>query len=331
MLNVKPYNCYYAALFLSILTLAMNSTLQNHLQPTLERLQQANELIDCQRLFHGRGHAYPSLEHVNVDWFAPVVLITLYQEVDESWLHEQVSVLQKLLPECQSIQVQYRCRKFAPSEVLWGKEISTLSVQEHGLQYHISLGKAQNSGLFLDMSNGRKWVQERSQGKNVLNLFAYTCAFSIAAIAGGAEQVINIDMSKGALSKGRENHKLNNQDASKVKYEGVDIFKSYGRLKKYGPYDLLICDPPSFQKGSVNIERDYKKIIKRLPELMANNSELLLCLNSPDLSEEFLLAEVARECPQCQFQHRIDNPEVFIEAEAGKGLKVLYFRFVESL
>jgi len=308
----------------------MNSTLQKHLQPILERLQHGKKLTDCQRLFHGRGHAYQGLEHVNVDWFSPVVLITLYQEVDEAWLNEQALVIQNLMPECKSIQVQYRSRKFAPSELLWGDEIADLSAHEHGLQYHISLGKAQNSGLFLDMGNGRKWVKNNSQGKKVLNLFAYTCAFSVAAIAGGAEQVVNIDMSKGALSKGRENHKLNKQDVSKIKYEGVDIFKSYSRLKKYGPYDLLICDPPSFQKGSVKIERDYKKIIKRLPELMANNSDVLLCLNSPDLSEEFLLAEVARECPQCQYQSRIENPEVFIEAEAGKGLKVLYFRYVTS-
>ncbi|MEH6383405.1 MAG: class I SAM-dependent methyltransferase [Colwellia sp.] len=307
----------------------MTLNLQDHLKTSLQSIEKISSLTDCQRLFHGRGHTYPELSHVNVDWFSPVVLITLYQEVDEAWLNEQVTVIKQLIPNCQSIQVQYRSRKFAPSEVLWGEDITELNAQEHGLKYHISLGKAQNSGLFLDMGNGRDWVKNHSEGRNVLNLFAYTCAFSIAAIAGGARQVVNIDMSKSSLSKGRENHKLNKQDASKVKYEGVDIFKSYNRLKKNGPYDLLICDPPSFQKGSVNIERDYKKIIKRLPELMANNSDVVLCLNSPDLSEDFLLAEVARECPQCQFQHRIDNPKVFVEAEAGKGLKVLYFRYVE--
>jgi len=311
------------------MTIDHQSNLQEHLKASLERIEQTNDLTDCQRIFHGRGHAYAGLSHVNVDWFSPVILITLYQEVDNGWLNEQARIIQDLIPECKSIQAQYRSRKFAPSEVLWGEEITALKAQEHGLSYHLSLGKAQNSGLFLDMGNGRDWVKNNSQDKKVLNLFAYTCAFSIAAIAGGAEQVVNIDMSKGALSKGRENHKLNKQDASKVKYEGVDIFKSYSRLKKYGPYDLLICDPPSFQKGSVNIERDYKKIIKRLPELMAGNGDVLLCLNSPDLTEEFLFAEVARECPQCEFQYRIENPEVFIEAEAGKGLKVLYFRYIE--
>ena len=73
--------------------------------------------------------------------------------------------------------------------------------------------------------------------------------------------------------------------------KGVDIFKSYNRLKKYGPYQLIICDPPSFQKGSVNIQRDYKKIISRIPQLASDGADLLLCLNSPELDEAFLLNE----------------------------------------
>ena len=312
------------------MTTDLHSNLQEHLKASLERIEQTSDLTDCQRLFHGRGHAYAGFSHVNIDWFSPVVLITLYQEVDNDWLNEQVHNLQQLMPACKSIQVQYRSRKFAPSEVLWGEEITALKAQEHGLEYHLSLGKAQNSGLFLDMGNGRNWVKNHSQGKKVLNLFAYTCAFSIAAIAGGAEQVVNIDMSKGALSKGRENHKLNKQDASKVKYEGVDIFKSNSRIKKYGPYDILVCDPPSFQKGSVNIERDYAKIIRRIPQWMNPGATLMLCLNSPDLDEDFLKAEVARECPDCQFEQRLENPAVFKEAHKGKGLKVLIFTYQPS-
>ena len=285
----------------------------------------AHDFTESQRLFHGRGHAYPNLSHVNVDWLEPVILITLYQEVEPQWLAEQVEALRKLSDKCQSIQVQYRCRKFAPCELLWGEEVTHFHAFEHGLKYHISLGKAQNSGLFLDMRNGRDWVKQRSENKRVLNLFSYTCAFSVAAIAGGASKVVNIDMSKSSLTKGRENHRLNKQDLTLVKFEGVDIFKSYGRLKKHGPYQLLISDPPSFQKGSVDIERDYKKIIRRLPDLMSENGDVLLCLNSPDLDETFLLNEVANECPDCVFQYKLDAPEVYKEAEQGKGLKCLYF------
>jgi len=283
------------------------------------------DFSESQRLFHGRGHGYQGLSHVNVDWFEPVILLSLYQEVEPSWLAEQVAQLRTLTDKCQSIQVQYRCRKFAPCELLWGQEITNLTAVEHGLKYHISLGKAQNSGLFLDMRNGREWLMKHCENKRVLNLFSYTCAFSVAALAGNASKVINVDMSKSSLTKGRENHRLNDQDLSKVVFEGVDIFKSYSRLKKHGPYQVLVSDPPSFQKGSVDIKRDYKKIIRRLPELMSANGEVLLCLNSPELNVEFLMAEVARECPECVFQYQLETPAVFKEAHQGKGLKCLYF------
>ncbi|WP_206483343.1 class I SAM-dependent methyltransferase [Thalassotalea sp. G2M2-11] len=286
------------------------------------------DLGECQRVFHGRGHAYPGLAHINVDWFEPVLLITLYQEVEQVWLNEQVEQLKHLFAHCRSIQVQHRYQKYAPIEVVFGEQIVNLVASEQQLKFNIQLGKAQNSGLFLDMANGRQWLRQHSEGKNILNLFAYTCAFSVAALAGGAKQVVNIDMAKASLAKGRENHKLNQQNLAKVKFEGVDIFKSYGRLKKYGPYDILVCDPPSFQKGSVNIERDYQKIIRRIPQLMKPEAQLMLCLNSPDLTEDFLLEEVARECPNCIYQGKIANPDVFKEAKAGKGLKVLLFKYL---
>jgi 23S rRNA (cytosine1962-C5)-methyltransferase len=289
------------------------------------------DLPDCQRLFHGRGHAYENLSHVNVDWLSPVILITLYQAVNDEWLLAQAQALQKLIVDCRSVQVQRRYEKFAPTEVLLGEAIDKTVVTEQGLSYHIEFGKAQNSGLFLDMANGRAWVHQNAKDKNVLNLFAYTCAFSVAATAGGARKVVNIDLSKSSLSKGRENHQLNalaKKDGKQVIFEGVDIFKSNSRIKKYGKYDLLICDPPSFQKGSVNIERDYAKIIRKLPQWMNPGAQLLLCLNSPDLDETFLKDEVARECPECVFEQRITNPEVFKEAHAGKGLKVLIFSYI---
>lgn len=300
------------------------------MQPSIIEHINTTDFTDCQRLFHGRGHAYEQLTHVNVDWLSPVILITLYQAVDENWLLTQARALEALTSECKSVQVQRRYEKYAPTECLLGEIIDSTTVTENGLSYYIELGKAQNSGLFLDMANGRTWVNQQASGKNVLNLFAYTCAFSVAAIAGGASQVVNIDLSKSSLSKGRENHQLNKlakKEGKKIVFEGVDIFKSNSRIKKYGKYDLLICDPPSFQKGSVNIERDYAKIIRKIPQWMNAGSQLLLCLNSPDLDEQFLKDEVARECPHCHFEKRIDNPVVFKEAHSGKGLKVLLFTY----
>jgi len=300
------------------------------------------DFTNCQRLFHGRGHAYTNLSHVNVDWLSPVILITLYKSVNNSWLIEQANALKALISTCSSVQVQRRYEKSSPTSLLLGEEVQTTKVSENGLYFNIELGKAQNTGLFLDMKNGRNWVKANAKDKNVLNLFAYTCAFSVMAIAGGATKVVNLDLSKSSLGKGRDNHRLNSQldkvinaDGKKVTnksviFEGLDIFKSNSRIKKHGKYDLLICDPPSFQKGSVDIEKDYAKIIRRIPQWMNDKAKIMLCLNSPDLDEHFLFDEVARECPQCIFEKRIENPSVFKEAHKGKGLKVLIFRYNEK-
>lgn len=294
----------------------------------LEHIQKPVELIETQRLFHGRGHNYPGLEHINIDWIAPAIIITLYAEVERDWLENLCAGLAELFPECENLQVQYRCRPRAPFEIMKGDDLNQLVAVENGLKYHISLGRAQNTGLFLDIANGRSWVKENSQDKNVLNLFSYTCAFSVAAIAGGARQVVNIDMAKGALSTGRDNHRLNDHDLSRVIFQGIDIFKSWSRIKKYGPYDLLISDPPSFQKGSVDIQRDYYKIISRIPQLVKPGGILMLCLNSPDLDDDFLKQQVLEHCPDCKIIGKIENPEVFKEAQQGKGLKVYLYQYL---
>lgn len=294
----------------------------------IEHMVKPDDLIESQRLFHGRGHAYPGLEHVNIDWIAPAIIVTLYSEVERDWLEAVCADLQVLLPECENLQVQYRCRPRGPFEAMAGGEVDQLIAVENGLKYHISLGRAQNTGLFLDIANGRSWVKDNSEGKNVLNLFSYTCAFSVAALAGGAQRVVNIDMAKGALSTGRENHRLNDHDMTRVIFQGIDIFKSWSRIKKYGPYDILISDPPSFQKGSVDIQRDYYKLISRIPQLAKPGGMLMMCLNSPDLDDDFLKQQMEGYCPDCQLIGKIENPKVFKEAQQGKGLKVYLYQYL---
>ncbi len=279
----------------------------------------------ARRLFHGRGQGYPGWEHLSIDWLPPVVLITLYKEEPRDGLMVLAEQLMARLADCRSVQVQFRCRPGAPTERLLGVAVEQLTVEVAGLRFQLQLGRRQNCGLFLDMSNGWQWLRERAEGKRVLNLFSYTCAFSVAAMAGGAESVVNVDISRAALSRGRDNHRLNGQDTRKVTFQGVDIFKSFSRLKKYGPYDLLVCDPPLFQKGSIDLKRDYKKIIRRIPELMRPGGLMMLCLNAPELDESFLHETVAQACPACRYLEQISPPEVYVEAQPGKGLKVLIF------
>ena len=116
---------------------------------------------------------------------------------------------------------------------------------------------------------------------------------------------------------------MNQHDLSKIKYLGHDLFKSWGKVKRLGPYDILIADPPSLQKGSVNIKRDYPKIIRRLPELLIHGGKALLCLNSPDLDFTFLREVIEEECPNALIIGRIDPPDVFKNVDLDKGLKCL--------
>ena len=289
---------------------------------------QAEAKEQCRRLFHGRGQAYAGLAHVNIDWWPPVVLITLYEEVDRRWLQQLAADIKDKLAECRAVMVQYRCRPRAPFEQLLGDDtFEALVADENGLKFHIQLGRSQNIGLFLDMCEGRQWVRDHSRGKRVLNLFAYTCGFSVAAIAGGARHVVNVDISRASLTRGRENHRLNGHDLRGVTFQSIDIFKSFSRLKKLGPYDLLICDPPGFQKGSVDIRRDYRKILRRIPALLNPGGQFLLCLNVPALDDAFLHQQVAEHCPSARFVQAIDTPDVFKEAIQGKGLKVLLYDY----
>ena len=289
---------------------------------------------DASRLFHGRGSVYPNCEHLCLDWFSPVLLLTSFKPLSDEDLDAAITAIKKrwqqLSNEPLNLVFQYRSGLGTKTQVIDGDVPEKHIVTENGAKFHIHLLRGQNHGLFLDMSNGRKWVKQHAQGKKVLNLFAYTCGFSVAALLGQAEKVVNIDMSKGALSIGKQNHQLNGI-VGKASFLGHDIFKSWGKLKKNGPYEMIIADPPSNQKGSFIATKDYSRLLKRLPELMAKDCELLLCLNAPELSESYLKEQVDEIVPQLEFVTRLENPIAFIDVDKDRALKVLNYKNHESL
>ncbi len=176
------------------------------------------------------------------------------------------------------------------------------------------------------MKNGRSFIKEISKDKNVLNLFSYTCAFSVCAISGGASKVVNVDMAKNALTIGRTNHHLNNLDTKKVKFMPYDILKSWSRIKKEAPYDIIIIDPPSFQKGSFEASKDYEKIIRRLDELAASKCTILSCLNAPELNSEFIKNKFSQFATNFKFIEKLNNVDEFVTSKDEKSLKNLVFR-----
>ncbi|PHX06402.1 methyltransferase [Vibrio splendidus] len=300
--------------------------------------QQLNEVPnELRRIFHGRGKFWPGLDQLTCDWVDGQLLVNVFKEVDDEFLSSLKAGLVDLTnkdiwqaKQGSSIVLQHRYADGAPSEVLWGKLNDSPVVVEHGLKYQLDIGRNQNFGLFLDMRNGRQWVQDNAKDKNVLNLFAYTCGFSVAAIAGGARQCMNVDMSRGSLNKGRDNHRLNDHDMRSVNFLGYDIFKSWGKIKKGGPYELVIIDPPSFQKGSFALTKDYKKILRRLPDLLTEGGEVIACVNSPAVSPNFLIETMVEEAPSVEFIERLDNPPEFVDVDLDSSLKVLRFKISAS-
>lgn len=288
---------------------------------------------EARRLFHGRGRRWPGLEHVTADWLQGVLLVSLFREPAEAELERLRSMLLELTASAtwqrsgaHHLLLQHRYLPDSRMDWLLGEELDEWLIAEDGLRYKLDLGRKQNNGLFLDMRYGRRWVREQAAGQRVLNLFAYTCGFSVAAIAGGAAQVVNLDMARAALSRGRDNHRLNGHDLARVEFLGHELFKSWGKVKKYGPYELVIIDPPSFQKGSFALTTDYRKILRRLPELLTAQGTVLACVNDPGIGPDFLIEGMAAEAPGLRFVERLDNPPEFADIHPDSGLKALVFR-----
>jgi 23S rRNA (cytosine1962-C5)-methyltransferase len=276
---------------------------------------------DAQRLFHGRGGLHPGCEHLALDAYPPLLLLTSFKPLASDELDAVAAAIAGRWPWI------YQCRgEGAQTRLMAGAVPEPHVVTEAGTRYGVHLLRGQNHGLFLDMAEGRRWVRGHVKpGAKVLNLFAYTCAFSVVALQAGAAEVVNVDMASGALAIGRGNHELNGVKTG-AKFLAHDIFNSWGKLTRGGPYDLVICDPPSFQKGSFVATKDYARLARRLPALLAPGGLALLCLNAPELGVDFLRGVVAENAPELEFVGRVANPAAFADVSQDRALKVLAYR-----
>ena len=295
--------------------------IKNHLEKNSKST--SNEF---KRLFHGRGGLYEGWKHLTVDSIDTILSVALYdEEPNETELLEMLKEFIKT-KQYTSIVLQKRYLKGSPSELIIGEVTDDLYVVENAMKIKLNLLSNRNSGYFADMKNGRQFVRENAKDKSVLNLFSYTCAFSIAACLGRASKVSNIDMSKSALSTGRSNHHLNDLDTRGVSFHPYNILKSFSRIKKKGPYDLIIIDPPTFQKGSFEATKDYRKLIMKLPQIASEDCLLLACLNSPELNVEFITELIKELAPSFKFVKRLENVPEFASADEDRSLKNLVFQ-----
>ncbi|MDH0202628.1 class I SAM-dependent methyltransferase [Comamonas aquatica] len=307
------------------------------MQALLDTIAQLEVPTDACRLFHGRGGRHPGCEHLVLDAFPPVLVLTSFQPLDEAALQALDTALLARwaqIGQGQPLNWVFQMRQpgtKAETRLVRGSVPEPHIVTEAGLQYRAHVLRGQNHGLFLDMAAGRRWVRahvaqhpEHRHGLKVLNLFAYTCAFSVAALDAGARQVLNMDMAQGALATGQHNHQLNGLTGAS--FLAHDIFSSWGKITRSGPYHLIVIDPPSYQKGSFVATKDYAKLMRRLPDLLRPGGHVLLCLNAPELGTAFLQDQMAEIAPTLQFVERIANPAAFADVDEERSLKVLLYR-----
>jgi 23S rRNA (cytosine1962-C5)-methyltransferase len=298
---------------------------------------------DATRVFHGRGGKHPGDEQWVLDAYPPVFVLTSFAPATDDQLAAIGAALEvrwaQIAPAGEPLNWVFQHRGEAlrlegrsETRLMAGAVPDPHVVTEAGARYRVHVLRGQNHGLFLDMAEGRRWVREFAEarrgdryGLKVLNLFAYTCAFSVVALQAGARQVVNVDMSHGAIGVGQQNHQLNGITTGAA-FLPHDIFSSWGKINRSGPYDLVIVDPPSYQKGSFVATKDYARLMRRLPDLLAPGGHALLCLNAPELGLAFLQDQMRELAPDLTFVERVANPAVFADVDEERALKVLVYR-----
>jgi len=156
-------------------------------------------------------------------------------------------------------------------------------IKENNLHYELRSDQGLSPGLFLDQKENRSWVQLNSKNKKILNVFSYTCGFSLNAAKGEAREVVSVDVSSAFLDWGKQNFQLNHLDPKSFEFWAADSIEFVKRtLKIKRKFDLIICDPPSFgrsKKGVFNIEKDFSSMVGLLFELLEPSGKILLSTN----------------------------------------------------
>jgi 23S rRNA (cytosine1962-C5)-methyltransferase len=282
---------------------------------------------EFKRVFHGRGNYYENYNFLTIDSIDKILFIVLFEEIEKEKEAELLKMIKNIFASTnhETLVLQRRYLDKSPCEVLVGSLKEENIAIENSIKYKISFTN-KNIGFFPDMKIGHEYISQIAKDKNVLNLFSYTCAFSLSAVKAGASKVVNVDMSKTALTIGRANHHLNNLNTSNIHFMPYNILKSWNRIKKQGPYDIIIIDPPSFQKGSFAASRDYEKIIKKLEQLAAKECIVFSALNAPELDTDFIKNIFKKFAPTFIFEERLDNLKTFPAINEEKSLKNLIFK-----
>ncbi|HXV75328.1 MAG TPA: class I SAM-dependent methyltransferase, partial [Candidatus Polarisedimenticolaceae bacterium] len=173
-------------------------------------------------------------------------------------------------------------RRLAPGEQhgRYGDRGRLREVRERGLRFLVNLEDYLDTGLFLDDRMLRAWLAERARGSSFLNLFAYTCAATVAAARGGARESVSVDLSRRYLDWGRRNLELNGLDPTRHRTVRADVWSRLGGGSRSRRFDLVFVAPPSRSRSKAmphefDLRRDHVEMLARLGGWLARGGTVV--------------------------------------------------------
>ena len=175
-----------------------------------------------------------------------------------------------------------------------------VEIREHGVRYVVDLLMNQDAGFYLDTRNLRRWLLDRSEGKSVLNTFAYTGSLGVAARAGGAARVVHTDLNPRSLSVAKASTALNGFAVDRRDFQARDFFSFAQGAKLSGErFDTVIVDPPLFSStrgGTVDLGRNVAQLINKVRPLVRSGGSLVVVNNALFLSGADFMRELEGLC-----------------------------------
>lgn len=312
----------------------------------LKRKQLAEEGTTGYRVVHGENDQLPGLV---IDRYGESWVVKLYTAAWVPHLQTILETLEEVIPP-ERIVLRLGRSAAADPESLYGLTDGMVIVGEsthtgpalfleNQLTFEADLIAGHKTGFFLDQRENRSRVEQLSAGKSVLNVFAYTGAFSVYAARGGAREVTSLDISAPALAVAERNfaHNRHLPGVGAARHEIMcgDAFAALDQLgKEKRQFDLVILDPPAFAKSQGEVERalqSYERLIRQGLGVVRPGGQLIAASCSSRIGEEEFLGVVEGAARRerrvlrsiVQMGHPVDHPVGFAE---GRYLKTVYAR-----
>lgn len=255
--------------------------------------------LTAYRVIHGEGDFLPG---ITVDRYGDYLVMHVFS-ASLSKLSEQLIPVLREVHTPKSIYVQKRYRPLGgegprePAEMAWG-EVAPLEIEvrEGSLRMGVDVTAPLGTGLFPDLRNGRMAVAARAKDRRVLNLFSYTGALSLAAAAGGAKEVVSVDLSAKAHARARRNLQLSGMSEDIHEFIAADALTVMARMAdRKRLFDMVIIDPPAFahsRERAFSVERDYRELVSMALRVCDSGALLCCAVNAHRFSLDALITEL---------------------------------------